>query len=48
MAMEGTSMAMEGSSMATLDGDGGLECHGGLGGGGGYVFMLHVRKMRES
>ncbi len=28
--------------MATLDSDGGLECHGGLGGGGGYVFMLHM------
>ncbi len=48
MAMEGTSMAMEGSSMVTLNGDGGLECHDRLGKGGGYVFMLHVRGMRES
>ncbi len=41
-------MVMEGLSMAMLDGDGGLECHGGLDGGGGYVFMLHVREMIES
>ncbi len=32
-------MAMEALSMATLGGDGGLECHGELGGGGGYVHI---------